>query len=425
MAGQIVILGAGYGGIRTAHVLNKLLLGYYENYNIHDRYKIILIDKHDYHTLMTQLYQPAAGTASLSNYRVSIKKILKDKNVDFIKGNIKQIDLENKCVIINHDEKVHFKYLVNALGSEPEYFNIEGLQENSISISSLHNAAKVKLRVDDIIKKLVSCPEGRRQATFVIGGGGLTGVEFAGELAERLQCFKNEYCICSEQYKIILIEGNDHLLPGMSPTVYNYAQESLEKLGVEVITGDLIKKATADTIYLASGREITYNSFIWAGGIRGNRLAAKSGLKTDARGRVLVNDYLQCQADGSIYAIGDSALAKDAQTGKPVIATAQAAMQQGNIAAYNIFADILGLQKKVYIPSLICLLIHIGSKNAVGEPVNMFRNIKLKGSLATWVKKLIPLKYSFVLGGIGMLIDNLNQDKHRVKYQLCKCSNCK
>lgn len=425
MAEQIVILGAGYGGIRTAHVLNQLMLGYYESYNIYNKYKIILIDKNDYHTLMTQLYQPAAGTASVNNYRVPIKELLRNTNVQFVKGNIEHIDLKNRCVTINHNEKIHFSHLINALGSEPEYFGIEGLQENSISINSLHKAAKVKLQVDDIIKKLVSCPEGHQQATFVIGGGGLTGVEFAGELAERLQCLKDEYCIGENQYKIVLVEGNKNLLPGMSATVYNYAQKSLEELGVEVITGDFIKKATKDTVYLASGREIPYNSFIWAGGIRANRIAAKSGLKTDSRGRMLVDEYLEYQEEQRIYALGDSAMVKDPRTGKPVIATAQAAMQQGDIVAYNVFADILGLPKKVYIPSLIFLLIHIGSKNAVGEPVNKYEKIKLKGTFAAWVKNLIPLKYSIIVGGVRLLLSKFNRDRHNVKYELCKCNNCK
>lgn len=421
---QIVILGAGYGGIRTAQILNRLLTGYYEHYNIRNTHKIILIDKNDYHTLMTQLYQPAAGTASLNDYRVPIKEIVKEENIHFVRANINHIDLKNRCVIINHNEKVYFSYLINALGNEPEYFGIEGLEQYSISINSLHNAAKVKLEVDDIIKKLVSCPEGRHKATFVIGGGGLTGVEFAGELAERLQCLKEQYCIDEHQYQIVLVEGSKNLLPGMSEKVYTYAQKALEELGVEVITGDLIKKATADTVYLASGRQIRYDSFIWAGGIRGNRIAAQSGFQTDPRGRILVNEYLQYQGDEKVYAIGDNALVKDAKTGKPVIATAQAAMQQGNIAAYNIFADILGLQKKVYIPSLICLLIHIGSRKAVGEPVNKFESIKLKGPLAVWVKNMIPLKYSFVLGGIKLLLSKFSSVRHNVKYELCKCNNC-
>lgn len=425
MAKQIVILGAGYGGIRTAHVLNQLLLGYYENYNMHSTHKIILIDKNDYHTLMTQLYQPAAGTASLNNYRVPIKELIRDKNIQFIKGNIDQIDLDNRCVIINRNEKVYFSHLVNALGNEPEYFGIEGLQQNSISINSFHKAAKIKLQVDDIIKNLVSHHERNQQASFVIGGGGLTGVEFAGELAERLQCLKNNYCITGDQFKIVLVEGSENLLPGMSSTVYTYAKQALQRLGVEVITGDFIKKATADTVYLASGRKIPYNSFIWAGGIRGNSIAAKSGLATDQRGRVLVNHYLQCQQHEKIYAIGDSALVKDAKTGEPVIATAQAAMQQGTTAAYNVYADILGLQKKKYIPSLICLLIHIGSQDAVGEPVNKFKNIKLKGSLAAWIKNLIPLKYSFVVGGVKMLLNNFRRERHSVKYELCKCNDSK
>lgn len=422
---QIVILGAGYGGIKAAYVLNQLLPEYYKNHNIQNTHRIVLIDQNDYHTLMTQLYQPAAGTGSVNNYRVPVEKILQDKDVHFIKGKIDRIDLENRCVVINHNEKVPFSYLINALGSEAEYFNIEGLQANSISINNLQKAAKVKLQVDNIIKKLVDCPAAKEQATFVIGGGGLTGVEFAGELAERLQRLQDKHCISSDQYQIVLVEGNKNLLPGMSAQVYTYAQGALEDLGVEVITGDFIKKATANTVYLASGREIAYQSFIWAGGIKGNRVAAASGLATDPRGRMLVNKYLQDASHSKIYAIGDSALVNDPKTGQPVIATAQAAMQQGNVVAYNIIADILGFRKKVYSPALICLLIHIGSQIAVGEPVNKLRRIKLKGPLAARIKNFIPLKYGFALGGIGMFLDKFIHSRHQVRYQLFNCDNCK
>lgn len=422
MAEQIVILGAGYGGLKVAHILDELLFGneslHKEYCNFHKDYKIVLIDKNDYHTLMTQLYQPAAGTKELNGSRIPMMRILNERNIKFVKGHIDGVDFENRHVIVNQTEKIPFKYLVNALGNEAEHFNIPGLKENSISLNSLNNAAKIKSRVDKVVADLASATE--KQATFVIGGGGLTGVEFAGELADHLQEMQYVLKIKPEQYKIILVEGSPHLLPGLSSTTYKYAEKALKKLGVEVITADLIKKATAETVYLASGREINYTEFIWAGGIKANGLSAKSGLKTDARGRVEVNEYLQCPEDKHVYIIGDSALVKDPRTGKPVIATAQAAMQHGRAAANNIFADIMGLQKKPYRPSIIFLLIHIGRNTAVGEAVNKLKFIKLKGSLAVRIKNLIPLKYSFVLGGLDSLLCDLVGQSY-IKYPIKNC----
>nr|WP_238480762.1 NAD(P)/FAD-dependent oxidoreductase [Desulforadius tongensis] len=411
-------MGAGYGGIRVAKQLSTIL-------SEGEDYKIILVDKHDYHTLMTQLYEPAAGATELNDAMVPLREIIDGLNVKFIKGTVENIDLRNKVVALNSgDIKIPFKYLVNALGSEPEYFNIEGLKENSISLSSLKNAAKIRCRVEKILEQAACLPPEEREITFVVGGGGLTGVEFAGELAFQLQRERDRYQIEKHHYKIILVEGSKNLLPGMSPAVYRYAQKTLEDLGVEVITGDLIQKATPETIYLASGREINYTAFIWAGGIRGSGVASKSGLKTDSRGRVLVNQFLQYVDDPYVYALGDGALVKDPKTGQPVIATAQAAMQQGNVVARNIYADIIGIKKKVYRPSLIFLLIHIGRHQAVGEPVNKMKKLKLKGFYAAWIKNLIPLKYSLRLGGFRMLFRRLFPNKN-VKYELYKCNNYK
>ncbi|MBO8137837.1 MAG: NAD(P)/FAD-dependent oxidoreductase [Desulfotomaculum sp.] len=425
---NIVILGAGYGGLKAAQVLSKLLA---EADDFIEDYQITLIDKNEYHTLMTQLYEPAAGTKDLYDVMMPINDILAGWNsVKFVKGTVRSIDLEKKIVFLDHGHKeVPFTYLINALGSEPEYFNIEGIKENSISLSSLNNAAKIWCRVERILEKLKNfSPEERkgRITTFVVGGGGLTGVEFTGELAYQLRQLKDHYQIKENEYKIILIEGSKNLLPGMASKVYNYAQKTLEDLGVEVITGELIKKADSETIYLSSGREINYNLFVWAGGIRGNRLAAKSGLKTDNRGRVLVNQHLQYVDDPQVYAIGDSALAKDTKTGRPVIATAQAAIQQGKLAAYNIYADIRGWDKKEYHPSLIFLLIHVGRHQAVGEAMNKLRRIKLTGSHAAWLKNIIPLKYRYMLGGFKMLFYKPVKNKtNNLKYELYNCNHYK
>ncbi|MTI80343.1 MAG: NAD(P)/FAD-dependent oxidoreductase [Firmicutes bacterium] len=419
MAEQIVILGAGYGGIKVAHLLDNLLYNS-ENNSLNQKYNIILIDKHDYHTLRTQLYQPATGSKDINEFRVPMNRVLNGHNVKFVKGHIDAIDFDNRQVIVNHTEKIPFKYLVNALGSEAEYFNIPGLQENSISLNSLRNACRIKKRIEQILADLTSTPE--EQATIVIGGGGLTGVQFAGELTEQLQIHQHNNQIKPKQYKIVLVEGNPHLLPGMSATVYKYAKKTLKKLGVEVVTGAFIKKATADTIYLSTGREINYTEFVWTGGVRANRLAAQSGLKTDVRGRVEVNQFLQCAEDEHVYVIGDSAFVKDPKTGKPVIATAQAAMQQGKTAAYNIFAEIMGLPKKAYQPSIIFLLIHIGQNKAVGEAVNKFRCIKFKGPLAVHIKNLIPFKYSFILlGGIK----SVSRDLFGKEFIKCPTQECK
>lgn len=390
---NIVILGAGYGGIRVAQLLSRDL----EN---QQEYQIILINRDDYHTLMTQLYQPAVGTTDYDEVIIPLGEILEGSKVSFVKGTVQHIHLHNKTVSLEEGgQQISYRYLIIALGSVPEYFGIEGLKENSLSLSSLQSAQDVHDKVKAILKDAEQRPAGHKELTFVVGGGGLTGVEFAGELASYWEYIKPRYNLTKSDYKIILIEAADQLLPGMSDGIAHYAEETLEGLGVEVITQDLLKKVTPDKIFLASGREIAYDLLLWAGGIRGNSVMAKSGLQTDPRGRLLVNEYLQYSEDAAVYAVGDSALVKDPQTGKPVIATAQAAMQQAKAVAYNIYAEITGREKKSYQPGLIFLCISVGQGQGLGE-TNKFR---VKGIPAAFIKKLIPFKYYFAIGGLKLI----------------------
>ncbi|ABO48980.1 FAD-dependent pyridine nucleotide-disulfide oxidoreductase [Desulforamulus reducens MI-1] len=388
--GNIIILGAGYGGIRVAQQLSKLLK------NRQD-FKIILVNKDYYHTLMTQLYEPAVGTKACSDVVIPLSEILEGSNISLVKGTVSLINLKARSIVINDTSEIPFQYLVIALGSMPEYFGIEGLKENSMSLSSFDHACDINNRINEILLKHKG--NGEKPLNFVVGGGGLTGVEFTGELASYLEEKRQEYNLSKDQYKIIIIEAANQLLPGMSEETANYAKETLEKLGVEVIISDLISRVVPGSLHLKSGRDIEFSLLIWAGGIRGSSVLAQSGIKTDNRGRLLVNDYLQYVDDPTIYAVGDSALVKDPETGNPVLPTAQAAMQAGKKVAQNIYADITGEDVKVYKPSLILLCISVGRGRGLGES----KKFRIKGMTAALLKKMIPLKYYFALGGLKLL----------------------
>lgn len=401
---NVVILGAGYGGLRATLRLDELL-------KKNEDYRPVLVNKHNYHMFMTQLHEPAAGTSEFDDVTVPLEEVLKGRDVKFIKGWVDNIDLANKVVLVNHGEiKIPFKYLIIALGSEPEYYNIEGLKENSMSLRSVYSVMEIRRRLEGVLKRVSFEPPGElreRMLTFVVGGGGLTGVEFAGELASRLQKASERYNIGAHEYKIIIIEGAKELLPGLPDEMAQYARKTLERMGVEVITGDLVKKVTPETIHLGSGREIKYLTFIWAGGIRGNKVLAQSGLKAE-RGRVQVNQYLQYVDDPNVYVLGDSAFARDSKTGKPVVPTAQAALQQGDLVAHNVYADITGGEKRVYHPVVMGTLVSIGRGQGLGQ----VKAFKLKGKTAAWLKEFIPLKYRYSLGGLKMLTRSYDKKRN-------------
>ncbi|SHK40283.1 NAD(P)/FAD-dependent oxidoreductase [Desulforamulus aeronauticus] len=381
---DIVVLGAGYGGIRAAQQLSKYLTGRQD-------IRIVLINRQSYHTLMTQLYEPAVGTKQCKDIIVPLQEFLSEEKVSFIEGTVTAIDIAKRQIFLEGEAApISFAYLVVALGSRTEYFGIEGLQEYSRSLNDIQSAKGIFKRVQDILSDGTSTP------TFVIGGGGLTGVEFAGELADYLKRARGEQ---GAKSKVLLIESANQLLPGMSEGTCRYAKRTLEKLGVEVLTGVLVKKVTDDAVYLSSGKIIPYSLLMWAGGISGNSVLKDSGLQTDPRGRLLVNQFLQYVGEPRVYGVGDSALVKDPATDRPILPTAQAALQHGAAAAYNIYAEITGLPKRIYQPSFILLCITIGKKQGFGES----ESFKIKGAPAACIKKLIPHKYFYTLGGFKLL----------------------
>lgn len=388
---DIVVLGAGYGGIQTVQQLSKYLAG-------HKDIRLVLINQQPYHTLMTQLYEPAVGTKQSKDVTVPLKDILFGDQVSLIEGTVAAIDLEKRQVMVEgRADPLSFTYLVVALGSRTEYFGIEGLQEHSYSLNNIQTAQEVFQRIQDILAKTNSTP------TFVVGGGGLTGVEFAGELADWLQ--ERQRKKDGAAGKVILIEAANQLLPGMSEGICQYAKRTLEELEVEVLTGVLVQKVTDESVYLSSGRIIPYSLLLWAGGISGPSVLQHSGLQTDQRGRLLVNEFLQYVGDPYVYGVGDSALVKDPATNRPILPTAQAALQQARAAAYNIYAEINQLPKRIYRPGFIILCITIGRNRGLGES----EKFNIKGLSAAWLKKLIPHKYFYALGGLRLLRKRLRK----------------
>lgn len=396
---NIVILGSGYGGLKVTRRLSDLL-------KTNKDYHLILINKHNFHIFMTQLHESAIGTSEFENVSVSIPEVLEGRNVEFIKGWVDSIDINAKIVYVNQGKKgIEYTYLIVALGSEPEYYNIPGLKENSMSLRSLYSSLEIRRRIEGILKEALRTKnsEQESQLTFVVGGGGLTGVEFAGELAHQLQKVASQYKLNNGDYKIIMVEGAKELLPGLANDLGEYTHQTLSKMGVDVITEDFIKEVTPSIIHLASGNQINYSLLVWAGGIKGNRILEQSGFEVAARGRVPVNQFLEYTKNQFVYLVGDNALAIDPKTNKPVLPTAQSALHQGELAAYNIYADITNLKKQIYQPASIGTLISIGRGKGLGE----VKTFKIKGSAASWIKELVPIKYRYSLGGVKMIASDL------------------
>ena len=371
---HISIVGGGYAGIQTALGLEQLLK---KNYS-----KIQLIDRNIYHTLLPSLPE------ILSKRGFSIiyyKDIIQGKKIDFIQANITDIDLDKKLVFTtNPSYRLGYDFLVLSLGSRSFLPNIPGLREYSFQFNSIENANKIAERLSS--KDMIDPTE---NTNIVIGGGGATGVEVAGEIASLIKKRNRQY----SNIRVILISPD--LLAGFPTRTKNWVRAYLEALNVELLLGNeyYITEVKPDLVCLRNGRTIRTTMLIWAGGVTALSLPQQIGLKTGYNGRVVVNKFLQAEGQKNVFVLGDAALILN-NKGYPVPTTAYFAEQHGKIAAQNIYSMIKeqGRTMKEYkVEShwLDNFAISIGSDLAVSR----IRGLDLYGYSASKVKKLIKMKY--------------------------------
>ncbi|MGA7368576.1 MAG: FAD-dependent oxidoreductase [Nitrososphaeraceae archaeon] len=371
---HILIAGGGYAGIQTALGLEQL---FKENYP-----KIQLIDKNIYHTLLPSLPE------ILSKRGFSIiyyKDIIQGKKINFIQAHIVDVDLDKKLVFTtNPSYRLGYDFLVLSLGSRPFLPNIPGLREHSFQFNSVENAKKIAERLSS--KDMIDATE---NINIIIGGGGATGVEVAGEIASLIKKKNQQY----NNIKVILISPD--LLVGFPTHTKNWVRAYLEALNVELLLGNeyYITEVKSDLVCLRNGRTIRTTMLIWAGGVTALPLPQQVGLKTGYNGRVVVNKFLQAEGRKNVFILGDAALILN-NKGYPVPTTAYFAEQHGKIAAQNIYSMIKDQGRtmkeyKVESHWLDNFAISIGSDLAVSR----IRGLDLYGYSASKVKKLIKMKY--------------------------------
>lgn len=388
---KILVLGAGYGGLLTTLGLQQKL-----NYN---EAELTLVNKHDYHFITTWLHEPAAGTAPIEHARVDLDTILDKTKVNFVKGTVKSIQREAKTVTLESGETLSYDYLVIGLGSEPETFGIEGLREHAFSIRSLNSVRQIREHIEYMFAKYKNDPTRTDYLTFVIGGAGFTGIEFSGELSDRIPELCKEYEVDPSLVKIYNIEAAPTALPGFDADLVEYATRVLSNKGVEFKINTPIKQCTPEGVVLATGEEIKAGTVVWTGGVRGNGIVEAAGFEV-ARGRVKVDEYLRAPGHEDVFVVGDCALIFNDQ-GRPYPPTAQIAVQEGENCAQNLAALIRGGKMTPFVPHLQGTLASLGKGEGIGI---VFGNKKLFGSSAALMKKASDLRYLYKLGGVGLAL---------------------
>lgn len=389
-ARRIVILGAGYGGIACVTRLARLT-------QRHPEVEIHLCDRNTYHLLETRLHEAAMRKAEVA---IPIARIIRRWNVHFHLGEVSQIDLSVRQVVLG-EKTLAYDYLVIALGSKTNFYAIPGLAELALQLKTLEDSLKIRQRVDVMFARARSekDPEKRRRLlTFVIGGGGLTGAELAGEMTERVEKHCHDYEIPRGEVQIILLEAGPRIVPSLSEKQSALSVERLQSRGVRILTNTKVVGMEPGKVLIEPGEPIPAETLVWTGGIRASRLLAGSGLPVGVQGRILVDEYLEVKGFPGVFAVGDNALAINPKTGKTVVAAAQFALQQGRLVAWNIFAEMFGKPKKVYVPKVFGEVISLGRHLAVGWiALPGIKRIRFFGFLASLLKRAITEKHLLLL----------------------------
>jgi NADH dehydrogenase len=325
------VIGAGFGGLLAARAL------------AHHPVRVTLIDRRNYHTFQPLLYQVATAGLSPGEIAAPIRWIMRNyRNVEVLLGEVQDFDLTRKVVKFP-DLDIPYDYLIVATGASHAYFGHDDWEPFAPGLKSIDDALEIRRRVllaFELAERQSVHGDPHSPLNFVVVGGGPTGVELAGTLAEiahRVLAYEFR-SIDPKRARIILYEGGPRVLPVYPEDLSQSAKEQLEKLGVEVHTSAIVTGIEPGAIRIGQTR-LPAAVVLWAAGVSASPLGKKLGALVDRAGRVLVNPDLSIPDHPEVFVIGDLASLKD-KDGKPVPGVAPAAMQQGKWAAHNIGRDL-------------------------------------------------------------------------------------
>lgn len=388
---KVLVLGAGYAGLQTVAKLQKQLS--------EQDAQITLINKNDYHYESTWLHEASAGTISYEDLLYPIQSVLK-KHVDFVCAEVTKIDRNAKKVETTHGI-FEYDILVVALGFESETFGISGMKEHAFQIENVHTSRQISRHIEDqFANYAASKTKDDKDLAILVGGAGFTGIEFLGELTDRIPELANKYGVDPSKVKMTCVEAAPKMLPMFSDDLVSYAVSYLEERGVEFKVGTPIVAANEKGFVVKVNDEeqqLEANTVVWAAGVRGSHLMEKSfeGVK---RGRIVTKQDLTIEGYDDIFVIGDvSAFIPEGEE-RPLPTTAQLAMQQGEKTATNVAKILKGESTEPFVYRDRGTVCSLGHRDGVGVVFGR----EITGKKAAFLKRVIDTRAIFKLGGIGL-----------------------
>ena len=355
---RVVIVGAGFAGLWAARALADASV------------EVLLLDRNNFHTFYPLLYQVGAAEIDTTEICYPVRKILRGQsNARFAMGDVESVDLDSRVVRVG-GAAVSYDHLILATGSAPHYFGVEGAAEHAFPLRVIEHGIALRNHVLARFERAARdpVPERRRRAlTFVIVGGGPTGVEYAGALAELVfgPIARDYPEVDTGEVRILLVEGLDRLLSGMRERLGRYARERLERMGVDVRLGRMVERVAAEGVRLDDGTDLRSETVVWTAGVQGDPDARRWGLPVGRGGRVEVEPTLQVAGRPEVQVVGD--LAAFEQDGELLPQVAPVATQQGEHAARNVRLALAGRGAERFRYRDKGMLATVGRNHAVAE----------------------------------------------------------
>ncbi len=384
---KVVILGGGFGGLAAARALYKSA-------------EVTVVDRHNFQTFLPLLYQVSTAGLAADHVAYPIRGALRKTDIKFRMGSPISIDHKNKEVKLDSSEVLNFDHLIVALGSVSADFGIPGVNEYALGMKTVHEALTIRAEIMRRFEDLCRFEDDTKLSISVIGGGP-TGVEMAGAIAELIRGpLKSDQAHAAAHIQVSLIEAGPRLLPPFAPSLSERTKKDLEKLGVKVMLNAAVKAIEHRKIILKDDSVLNSEITIWAAGVKGSDAMAQLSLPTIGN-RVAVEPTMQVQNYPNIWALGDiaGALGKD---GRPLPMVAPVAIQQGKFIAKQI-ARLISNK-----PLTVFKYLDKGSMATIGrnKAIVQVRGLKIAGPIAWLIWLWLHLFY--LLGGrnkIGTMAD--------------------
>lgn len=388
---KIVVLGAGFAGLKTVVALQK---------KMRDQVEITLIDRNDYHYETIRLYEVASGENPYTKMSFKLADVLKPKMTHFIQDEVRKINTHDQTVELGRHAAVKYDYLVVGLGFTLSDFGIPGVKENALPMFNVKTAQAIR---DHLIKQMKDYKETKNpnDLKIIVCGAGFQAIELASALASSRDRFAKIAGVSPEKISIKMLDGSTRLLPMFGKKQLAYATKIIKENGIEIIQNARIKRIYSDQVVYSLKDDpeeikLSASNIIWMMGFSGSPVVEKSGFKTN-RGRVLVNEHLTDPAHPNIYFLGDVASVMIPGKKWPYPNTGQLALSMANYAAKDIASRLQGHNRPTaYEYHDLGVVVDLGKRKADALAMGM----KFTGYPASALKKIVIDKSIFETGGI-------------------------